>query len=151
MRPMVRALEARSSQSPNFLIIILLYNQNTIILFLSATFLVPSLLITSKHGIIFDDMSTLVTKLDNDMRGEGSTWCELQAFVAAVNPGMPKHEISPRRNDPNYVLGAPQLLAYHGLRLSPSQADAMQLVPLKALSMEPISDITERKSMLRAF
>jgi hypothetical protein len=58
---------------------------------------------TLKHGIMFDDISTLVAKLNNYVRREGSTSSRLQASIVAVDPSMPKHEISPRGNDASHA------------------------------------------------
>lgn len=82
--------------------------------------------------VSFDDISALVAKLDNYVRMEGSTSCRLQASIVALNPSLPQDEISPRGNDANYVLRALLLLAYYGLRISTSRADAMKLTRLKA-------------------
>jgi hypothetical protein len=66
-QPMVRALESRWSQSPKFLIINLLDNQNTAIYVLIGHIFCTCLLTTPKHGTIFDD---LVAKLGNDVPGK---------------------------------------------------------------------------------
>ncbi|KAE9372154.1 hypothetical protein N431DRAFT_237456 [Stipitochalara longipes BDJ] len=108
------------------------------------------LLILRKHGIMFEEISTIVAKLDTTymaMEVLGMNF-RLQSLLDILR--CPNQNLYNAGNDANFTLRALLLLAYYGLRPSASLSNAEKLASLKNLAMEPIPDTTERNAILRA-
>jgi hypothetical protein len=109
------------------------------------------LLILRKRGIIFEQISTIVAKLDTTYLAKevlGMNF-RLQGLLQTLN--CPNKNLHNAGNDANFGLRALLLLAYYGLRPSASSPNAIRkLTSFKALGLKPLPDTTQRNEMLRA-
>jgi hypothetical protein len=109
-------------------------------------------LILRKHGIMFEEISTIVAKSDAIYMATGGAVLGINFRVPSLLQTLPclNQNLHNAGNDANCVLLALLLLVYYGLRPSTSSSDAKTLASLKSLALEPISDTTERIAKLRA-
>ncbi|KAN0110313.1 hypothetical protein V8E51_006700 [Hyaloscypha variabilis] len=108
------------------------------------------LLILRRKGIMFEEIKTIVAKLDTTYLAKGVLGGNfgLESLLRYLQ--CPSQNLHNAGNDANFTLRALLLLAYYGLRKSASSSDAGKLASLKNLAMEPLPDITKRNAMWRA-